>query len=221
MIELSSICKKYLKSKNEIVALNDIDYKFESGKVYAIMGCSGSGKSTLLNIIGLLDKPTSGILFINNYDISTFSEKQINLVRLKEIGYVFQECYLSKNLNVYENIMIPLLVNNNISIQEKKGRVNGLLDMIKLKNRANHFPNELSGGEKQRVAIARALVNNPEIILADEPTGSLDKDNERIIFKIFKELANIGKCVILVSHSELAKEYANSIIYMSNGTLGG
>lgn len=221
MIKLRNISKKFVKSKKEIVALNSVNVKFELGKFYAIMGASGSGKSTLLNIVGLLDKPTSGILYINDANISTFNEKQNNMVRLKEIGYVFQECYLSDNLNVYENIMIPLMVNNHLSSKEKKQIVNDLLKMINLHDRANHFPKELSGGERQRVAVARSLVNNPKIILADEPTGNLDKKNEEIIFNLLKKLTSIGKCVVVVSHSESVKIYADKIFYMNNGILRG
>lgn len=221
MIELKNISKKFKKSKNEILALSDINIKFELGKFYAIMGCSGSGKSTLLNIIGLLDKPTSGILYLNNVNTSSLNEKSKNLIRLKEIGYVFQECYLIDNLTVYENIMLPLLINKNISKENKKIIVNDLLKKINLIERANHFPKELSGGEKQRVAVARSLVNNPRIILADEPTGNLDKKNEEVIFNLFRDLANTDKCVIVVSHSELIKRFADDIIYMTNGTVGG
>ncbi len=221
MIELNSISKKFLKSKKEIIALNNINFKFELGKFYAIMGNSGSGKSTLLNIVGLLDKPTSGILCINDTDTSMFNEKQNNMIRLNEIGYVFQECYLCENLNVFENIMLPLMINKKLSEKEKIKIVNDLLNMINLYNRINHFPKELSGGEKQRVAIARSLVNNPRIILADEPTGNLDKNNEEMIFSLFKKLANIGKCVIVVSHSEFIKKYADKILYLDNGIIRG
>lgn len=221
MIELNSISKKFLKSKKEIIALNNINVKFEFGKFYAIMGNSGSGKSTLLNIVGLLDKPTSGILYINDTDTSMFNEKQNNMIRLNEIGYVFQECYLCENLNVFENIMLPLMINKKLSEKEKIKIVNDLLSLINLHNRINHFPKELSGGEKQRVAIARSLVNNPRIILADEPTGNLDKKNEEMIFNLFKKLANIGKCVIVVSHSEFIKKYADKILYLDNGIIRG
>ena len=151
------------------------------------MGNSGSGKSTLLNIIGLLDYPSSGILRINNLNIKHLSQSKLDELRSMEIGYVFQECFLSENLTVFENIMLPLLINNNISQRKKILIVNELLLMIKLNERKDHFPKELSGGERQRVALARALVNNPTIILADEPTGNLDRKNEIIIFNILKK----------------------------------
>lgn len=221
MIELKKVSKKFKKSKKEILALNNIDVKFELGKFYAIMGCSGSGKSTLLNIVGLLDKPTSGILYLDNVNTSNLNEKLKNSIRLKEIGYVFQECYLIDNLTVHENLMLPLLINKQILLSRKKMIVDKLLKKINLIDRANHYPTELSGGEKQRVAVARSLVNNPRVILADEPTGNLDKQNELMIFSLLRKLANDGKCVIVVSHSELIKKFADDIIYMSNGIIGG
>ncbi len=217
MIKLENITKMYKKNKKNIIALNNININFESGKFYAIMGNSGSGKSTLLNIIGLLDYPSSGILRINNLNIKHLSQSKLDELRSMEIGYVFQECFLSENLTVFENIMLPLLINNNISQRKKILIVNELLLMIKLNERKDHFPKELSGGERQRVALARALVNNPTIILADEPTGNLDRKNEIIIFNILKKLTLYGKCVIVVSHSELIKDYANEIIILKDG----
>ena len=217
MIKLENITKMYKKNKKNIIALNNININFESGKFYAIMGNSGSGKSTLLNIIGLLDYPSSGILRINNLNIKHLSQSKLDELRSMEIGYVFQECFLSENLTVFENIMLPLLINNNISQRKKILIVNELLLMIKLNERKDHFPKELSGGELQRVALARALVNNPTIILADEPTGNLDRKNEIIIFNILKKLTLYGKCVIVVSHSELIKDYANEIIILKDG----
>lgn len=217
MIKLENITKMYKKNKKNIIALNNININFESGKFYAIMGNSGSGKSTLLNIIGLLDYSSSGILRINNLNIKHLSQSKLDELRSMEIGYVFQECFLSENLTVFENIMLPLLINNNISQRKKILIVNELLLMIKLNERKDHFPKELSGGERQRVALARALVNNPTIILADEPTGNLDRKNEIIIFNILKKLTLYGKCVIVVSHSELIKDYANEIIILKDG----
>ena len=217
MIKLENITKMYKKNKKNIIALNNININFESGKFYAIMGNSGSGKSTLLNIIGLLDYPSSGILRINNLNIKHLSQSKLDELRSMEIGYVFQECFLSENLTVFENIMLPLLINNNISQRKKILIVNELLLMIKLNERKDHFPKELSGGERQRLALARALVNNPTIILADEPTGNLDRKNEIIIFNILKKLTLYGKCVIVVSHSELIKDYANEIIILKDG----
>lgn len=220
MIELSGITKKFTNSKKEIIVLNNVNKKFYPGKFYAIMGHSGSGKSTLLNIIGLLDKPSSGLLLIDDVELS-YNEKKLNLLRKNKIGYIFQECYLNENLNVFENIMIPLLINDEISKKNKFIRVKELIRMVGLIDREKHYPKELSGGEKQRVEIARALVNNPSIILADEPTGNLDMKNEKMIFKLFKKLSNIGKCVIVVSHSESIKNYSDETLFVKAGVLRG
>lgn len=217
MVELINIKKSFVKSKKNILVLKNININFNCGNFYAVIGKSGSGKSTLLNIIGLLDNPTSGILLFNNFNIKHLSQSKLSDLRFKEIGYVFQECFLSENLTVYENIMLPLIINKNITCVEKKKIVNDLLEMIKLTDRKKHYPNELSGGERQRVALARALVNNPKIILADEPTGNLDKENEKIIFDILKRLSICGKCVIVVSHSESIQNYADEMIFLNNG----
>lgn len=221
MIELINVEKSFIKSKKQITVLKNVNLNFEIGKFYAIMGSSGSGKSTLLNIIGLLDYPSSGILMINNLNIKNLSQNKLSELRSMKIGYVFQECFLSENLTIFENIMLPLLINKNMSQCEKVKIVNELIQMIKLNHRINHFPKELSGGERQRVALARALVNNPTIILADEPTGNLDKENEIIIFNILKKLSLYGKCVIVVSHSELIKNYADEVIILNNGIAKG
>jgi ABC-type lipoprotein export system ATPase subunit len=221
MIELKSVEKRFKKKKKEIIALDNVSLKFDKGKIYAIMGSSGSGKSTLLNLISMMDRPTSGAIYINDVDVNSYGEKKKSELRHDSIGYIFQDCYMCENLSVYENIMLPLLINKKKTKSEKKEIVNNLIDMIKLSDRSNHLPKELSGGERQRVAIARALVNNPSIILADEPTGNLDKNNEVIIFKIFKQLANNGKCVIIVSHSDEIKKYANKIINLENGKIVG
>ena len=183
-IELKNISKIFNKKGENIIALNKFNKTFKPGKFYAIMGSSGSGKSTLLNIIGLLDKPTSGLLYIDEISTLKLNESEKNDIRFKKIGYVFQDFFLSDNLNVYENIMLPLLINKSLNKQEKNKIVCELIKMVGLQNRKNHFPKELSGGERQRVSIARSLVNNPSIILADEPTGNLDLQNEIIIFTL-------------------------------------
>lgn len=218
-IELKDISKIFNKKGENIIALNKFNKTFKPGKFYAIMGSSGSGKSTLLNIIGLLDKPTSGLLYIDEISTLKLNESEKNDIRFKKIGYVFQDFFLSDNLNVYENIMLPLLINKSLNKQEKNKIVCELIKMVGLQNRKNHFPKELSGGERQRVSIARSLVNNPSIILADEPTGNLDLQNEKIIFTLLKKLSNLGKCVIIVSHSSEIVKYADEIIYIKKGCL--
>lgn len=221
MIALKNINKYYYKNKSKIIALTNVNYEFINNRFYAIMGCSGSGKSTLLNIIGLLDMPSSGHIYLDDFEIKNTNQRQLDDVRLKKIGYVFQEYYLCDNLTVYENVMLPLLLNKNMKSDKKDLLVKKLVNLVGLNNRINHYPSELSGGERQRVALARALVNDPEIIIADEPTGNLDSNTEKIIFNIFKKLANYGKCVIVVSHSELIKKYADKILFMKNGNLRG
>ena len=221
MINVKNISKVYYKKKNKIIALDNFSYDFEKYKLYAIMGASGSGKSTLLNIIGLLDKPTSGFIFYNKKNTKNYTEKEIISFRAKKIGYIFQEFYLNNNLNVFENVMIPLLINKSLESKSKRIIANELLKKVGLEDRKLHFPNELSGEERQRGVIARALTNNPEIILADEPTGNLDEETEKEIFELFKKLRNEGKCIVVASHSINIKKYVDDIIYINKGKIRG
>ena len=218
-MNLENITKTYSLKNEQITALNNLTYKFEKGKLYAIMGHSGSGKSTLIKIMGLIEKPTSGKYTINNTDISTLNDKELSLLRMKHIGFIFQEFYLNDHLKAYENVILPMLINPEIPKNERQKRALSLLELVGLQERINHFPKELSGGEKQRIAMARALANDPEIILADEPTGNLDEENETIIFNYLKELSEKGKCVIVVSHSDNVKKYADEILIIQKGKL--
>ena len=218
-MELKNVSKIYKLKDAEIVALDNFSYKFELGKLYGIMGHSGSGKSTLINILGLLEMPTNGIYKLDNKNVSKLSSNELANLRLHTIGFVFQDYFLDENMTALENVMLPLLINKNLNFNEKVEKANKLLKEGGLENRINHFPKELSGGEKQRVAIARALANGPEIILADEPTGNLDEDNEKIIFEQLKKLSKEEKCVIVVSHSDAIKKYANEILKISKGKL--
>ena len=218
-MNLENITKTYSLKNEQITALNNLTYKFEKGKLYAIMGHSGSGKSTLIKIMGLIEKPTSGKYTINNTDISTLNDKELSLLRMKHIGFIFQEFYLNDHLKAYENVILPMLINPEIPKNDRQKRALSLLELVGLQERINHFPKELSGGEKQRIAMARALANDPEIILADEPTGNLDEENETIIFNYLKELSEKGKCVIVVSHSDNVKKYADEILIIQKGKL--
>ncbi len=218
-MNLENITKTYNLKNEQITALNNLTYKFEKGKLYAIMGHSGSGKSTLIKIMGLIEKPTSGKYTINNTDISTLNDKELSLLRMKHIGFIFQEFYLNDHLKAYENVILPMLINPEIPKNDRQKRALSLLELVGLQERINHFPKELSGGEKQRIAMARALANDPEIILADEPTGNLDEENETIIFNYLKELSEKGKCVIVVSHSDNVKKYADEILIIQKGKL--
>ena len=219
-LEIINLYKVFQTKTEKIVAIDNANYKFEDGRFYAIMGHSGSGKSTLLNILGTLDKQTSGEYLINGTDVSKFDEYELSSIRMKGIGFIFQNYSLDPNLKSFENVMLPMYINNFIKKENRKKKAIKLLEYVNLGDRINHFPKELSGGEQQRVAIARALANDPKVIIADEPTGNLDEKNEEIIFSILKKLADSGKCVIVVSHNDNVLKYADNVLYMKNGKLG-
>ncbi len=218
-MKLDDLSKKYKVKNREIEALKNINYEFLDGKFYAIKGHSGSGKSTLIKIIGLLDKPTSGSYFIGDEDVFNLTSDELANLRMKYIGFVYQEFNLDENLTALENVMLPMLINKEIKREDREIIAKKLLDKLGIIERVNHYPHELSGGEEQRVAIARALANNPKIILADEPTGNLDEENEKIVFKELKKLALDEKCVIVVSHSNEIDKYADVIINLNKGIL--
>ncbi len=219
MIRLENIYKEYKLGKESIVALNNVSVEFQEGKMYAIMGRSGSGKSTLVHILGLLDSPTSGHIYLDNKDITNLKEDKAQEIIGQNIGFVFQKFYLNNNLTALENVILPSLINKEITKDERRKKAIKLLKLVGLENRLNHKPKELSGGEAQRVAVARSLINNPKIIIADEPTGNLDKTSELTIFKLLKEISKQDKIVIVVSHNELIKEYADKVYYLDDGVL--
>lgn len=219
MLELKNVKKVYVVKNEKVMALNDVSYTFEMNNFYGIMGHSGSGKTTLISILGLLESCDSGTYLINGEEVKDFDNNKISKIRRDYVGFVFQDFYLDEYLNVYENVMLPLITHKELSKETKNEMVIEALTKVGIVDRKNHFPSQLSGGEKQRVAIARALINNPKIILADEPTGNLDEDNEKMIFQILKDLSKEGKCVIVVSHSNEVKSYADKIIKIANGKL--
>ena len=219
MLELKNVKKVYVVKNEKVMALNDVSYTFEMNNFYGIMGHSGSGKTTLISILGLLESFDSGTYLINGEEVKDFDNNKISKIRRDYVGFVFQDFYLDEYLNVYENVMLPLITHKVLSKEMKNEMVIEALTKVGIVDRKNHFPSQLSGGEKQRVAIARALINNPKIILADEPTGNLDEDNEKMIFQILKDLSKEGKCVIVVSHSNEVKSYADKIIKITNGKL--
>lgn len=219
MIRVEKLNKSYFKNNKEISVLKNISYEFECGKIYAIIGHSGSGKSTLLYVLGTLLDFETGNLFIDNVDVKIISEKQKAEIRNKKIGFVFQSYLLNNNMKAYENVMVPMYINDKINVKERKKNAIELLEKVELLDRVNHFPKELSGGEQQRVAIARALANNPDIILADEPTGNLDKNSEKKVLDTFKKLKNENKCIIIVSHNDIVKQYADCVLEIDNGIL--
>ena len=206
IIELKNVNKIYKTKAEEIHILKNINLSFSKGNFVSIQGKSGSGKTTLLNILGLLDVPTNGDMFIDEKKINYKNEKIKNRIRNEKIGFVFQFHYLLNEFTALENVMMPALINKNLDKKEIKKRALELLTLVGLSERINHKPLELSGGEKQRVAIARSMINNPEIILADEPTGNLDTETSLVINNLFKKINEEKKqSIIIVTHSlELA-----------------
>lgn len=206
ILELKNINKVYKTKAEEIHILKDINFVVEKGDFISIQGKSGSGKTTLLNIIGLLDEASNGVMEIDEKQINYKNERVKNKIRHEKIGFVFQFHYLLNEFTALENVMIPALINKKINKKELKEKARQLLELVELGHRINHKPLELSGGEKQRVAIARALINDPEILLADEPTGNLDSDTSDIINGLFKKInEEKEQAIIIVTHSiELA-----------------
>ena len=198
-------CSKIYKSKklDDVVALNKFSYIFEYGKIYGIMGKSGAGKTTLLNLISMIDDISDGKILIDNISVDKLKISEKALKRNNDIGMIFQNYMLIEYMNSYENIVLPMLINKNVDRRNRKENVTKLINMVGLPDKLKRYPSELSGGEKQRIAIARALANDPKIILADEPTGNLDEENETYIFKLLRKFAEDGKCVIVVSHSNI------------------
>lgn len=217
-IELKEISKIY---NNSVVAVDNVSLTVNQGEFIAVMGQSGSGKSTLLQIAGILDTCTSGQVIINGNDISTLDKNALADVRMENLGFVFQAFHLNAHLKLYENVMVPMLINDKFtSMNDMKEQAMQLIDSVGLTNRKEHYPFELSGGEQQRVAIARALANDPDFILADEPTGNLDSKNELMVFEELKKLCYLGKGVLVVSHNDAVIDFADKIYTMKDGVLG-
>ena len=216
-IKIKNLTKKYEKNKY-IKVLNDISFNFESGKTYSIMGPSGSGKSTLLNLISLIDSPTAGSIEISSNKIKSNNKVENDLIRAKKIGIIYQDKNLLPDFTALENVYLP----NLLITKEKQKSVDLAKKLIKnvgMSSRINYFPNELSGGENQRIAIARALINDPDIILADEPTGSLDSDNAKLIFKILFNLKNKNRIIIFATHNRYFANMADCKIMMNDGNI--
>lgn len=219
LITLKNVTKNYISRHRNILVLDDISVEFLSGTFYLIIGHSGNGKSTLINILGLIDSKFDGNYTIYDQNVSTLNDKKLSEIRMQHIGFIFQDFYLDPYLKAIENVIVPMYINKSIAKENRKSKAIELLDRVGLKERIHHFPRELSGGEQQRVAIARALANDPDIILADEPTGNLDSTNEKMVFEQLKKLSKDGKCVIVVSHSDLAKKYADVVYEIDNHKL--
>ena len=219
VLEIKDLIKNYYHKEKKIEVLKSLSYNFEKGKFYGIMGHSGSGKTILFNIIGTIDKEYNGNILVNSKNISSLNDEDMASLRNLEIGFVFQDFFLDEGLTALENVMVPMIINANIPKEEREVIAKKLLKEVGMEDREKHFPKELSGGEKQRVAIARALSNNPNILLCDEPTGNLDEETENKIFALLKNLSKSGKCVIVVSHSNEVKSYADVMLYLKDGKL--
>ncbi len=216
VINISGI-KKYYQVGTEVVkALQGVDLEINQGEYVAIMGPSGSGKSTLMNIIGALDTPTGGTYVLNGTDVSRLSDDHLAAIRNKEIGFVFQTFNLLPRYSALENAMLPLIYAG-VSKNDRLKRGKGVMESVGLLDRMNHRPNEMSGGQRQRVAVARALINNPSIILADEPTGNLDSKTSIDIMRLFEEIHEQGNTIILVTHEEDIAQHAHRIIRLRDG----
>ncbi len=216
LIELKDIEKTYEIGTVKVPALKKINLSILKNEYVAIMGPSGSGKSTLMNILGCLDTPTSGVYSLNDNDVSAMTDDQLAEIRNREIGFVFQTFNLLPRANSLHNVELPLIYNGTPAAQRKK-LAQEALEKVGLADRMHHKPNELSGGQRQRVAIARALVNNPSIILADEPTGNLDSRTGEEIMEIFEILHENGNTIVLVTHEEYIAEHSDRIIRLRDG----
>ncbi|HTW92897.1 MAG TPA: ABC transporter ATP-binding protein [bacterium] len=218
LIRTDDIRKTYLAGTVEVPALDGVTLEIEKGEYVALMGPSGSGKSTLMHLLGCLDTPTSGRYWFNDRDISTLDDIELAHLRNREIGFVFQSFNLLPRLSAQANVQLPMLYAG-IPVHERQVRAAELLDMVGLKERRTHNPNELSGGEMQRVAIARAFANRPSVVLADEPTGNLDSKTGVEIMRLFGSLAEQGNTIILVTHDQVVANHARRIIHLADGKI--
>ena len=218
LIDLKNVNKSYRNGDQELQVLKDIHLAVEEGEFVAIMGPSGSGKSTLMNIIGMLDRPTSGEYYLEGEEVAKLGEKKLAKVRNQQIGFVFQQFFLLSKLNALQNVELPLIYAG-ISQSKRKALAEQYLKKVELEARMHHLPSELSGGQKQRVAIARALVNHPSIILADEPTGALDTKTGEQIMELLTELNREGKTIIMVTHEPEIAAFARRQIVIRDGVI--
>ncbi|MFA4952631.1 MAG: ABC transporter ATP-binding protein [Candidatus Pacearchaeota archaeon] len=217
IIELRNVARYYEMGESLVKALDCVDIKIEEGDFVAIMGPSGSGKSTSMNLTGSLDYATHGDIFLDGINIENMTESELAQLRGKKIGFIFQQFNLIPNLTAKENVMLPMMFQG-IDIEERKEKAEEVLKMVELSDRVDFYPNQLSGGQQQRVAIARALANNPEVILADEPTGNLDTRTGEIVMKFLNKLNEEGKTIIIVTHDpNVARNHAKIIYSLRDG----
>jgi len=216
MIELNNVTKIYELGEVKLAALDDVSFRCQKGEVVSIMGPSGSGKSTLLNVLGCLDKPTSGSYSLEGQDVSRLNDNELAVIRNRKLGFVFQSYNLLPKITALENVELPMVYAGQ---GHRRERALGALESVGIGNRARHHPSEMSGGEQQRVAIARCLINNPLIILADEPTGNLDTHSSQNIMAVLLEQRKKGITVIVVTHEEDIAAYTQRTIYLRDGKI--
>jgi putative ABC transport system ATP-binding protein len=219
MLSLKQLTKVYRTAEVETTALRAIDLKIAAGEFVAVMGPSGCGKSTLLNIVGMIDTPSGGEYWFGEQNIAGWSESQLSELRKNNVGFVFQSFNLVDELNVFENVEIALLYHRDVSARERKTRVRGALERMRIAHRARHRPQQLSGGQQQRAAIARAVVARPKLILADEPTGNLDSATGEEVMQLLTELNGEGTTIVMVTHSRPHAEYAHRIVNLLDGAI--
>ena len=217
IIELKNVARYYQMGESLVKAVDGLNITIEKGDFVAIMGPSGSGKSTTMNLVGSLDLATTGDIYLDNFDIEHLEESELAQIRGRKIGFIFQSFNLIPNLNAKENVMLPMLFQD-ADREERERKAEELLSLVGLRGRTNHYPSQLSGGEQQRVAIARSLVNDPEVILADEPTGNLDTKTGEMVMNFLEELNKNGKTIIMVTHDpEKAMSHARTIYWLKDG----
>ncbi|MEM8525320.1 MAG: ABC transporter ATP-binding protein [Bacteroidota bacterium] len=216
MIQTKALQKVYRTDEVKTTALNEVDIHIKGGEFVSIMGPSGCGKSTLLNILGLIDSPDGGEYHFLDHEVSKYSERQRSKLRKENIGFIFQSFNLIDELTVFENVELPLIYTK-VGSRERKKRVEAELEKLNMMHRAKHFPQQLSGGQQQRVAVARAIINNPKIILADEPTGNLDSSNGNDVMKTLVHLNEEGATIVMVTHSQYCAEFGDRIIRLLDG----
>ena len=218
VIEVEDIVKQYITGDINCIALDNVGLKIEKSEFTAIMGPSGSGKSTFMNILGCLDRMDSGKYLLNNQDVSGLTDNELAYIRNKELGFVFQSFNLLPRMSILENVELPMIYSG-FSSRERKERALEALDKVGLSDRIKHKPNEISGGQKQRVAIARAIVNNPAVIMADEPTGNLDTKSSIEIMRIFQKLNSEGATVVMVTNEAEIAQYTKRIVRFRDGKI--
>ncbi len=218
ILELKSVYKDYVSEDLVVPVLKDINLTVEEGEYLAVMGPSGSGKTTLMNILGCLDRPTKGMYFLEGQDVAAFDDGELSDVRLTSIGFVFQNFHLLPKMTALDNVALPLSYAG-VPLRERNRIARKALTKVGLEDRVDFYPNQLSGGQKQRVAIARAMINNPKILLADEPTGALDSKSGAAVMELFRQLNKDGVTIIVITHNEMVAGYADRIIRLFDGEI--